>query len=198
MYEVNGGILCISDSAVFFTLKKNFSDEELKSFDEKSKKKLGEGSIFISKDKISGLRVASDPKRTTIIEAKGMGDDIGVMTLTKEVQAKIVADIQSLVGSSGEVKVTEPGLFVKSGKHIILSVLAAIMTYLLFYLVTSLNGEEVDLEGKNARKKELLYNIADVLGPTGTIIIGSLITALLIFKAYKNSKISFKINVYKF
>lgn len=198
MYEVNGGILCVTESAVFFTLKKDFTEDELRSFDEKSKKKLGDGSILISKEKISGLRVASDAKYSTIIEAKGMADDIGIMALSKEVQDSIVSDVQSLVGSKGELSITEPSLMAKSGKHIILSVVAAIMTYCMFYLVASLNGADVDLDGKNARKKEMLYNIADALGPTGTVVIGGLITAFLVYKAYKNSKISFPISVYKF
>ena len=198
MYEVNGGILCVTESAIFFTRKKDFPIDELTLIDEKSKKSLGEGSIFISREKISGLRAALDSKYSTIIEAKGMADDIGILALTKDTQDSIVADVQSLLGSKGESSISEPGLFSKSGKYIILSIAAAVMTYSLFYLVTSLNGAEVDLDGKNSRKKELLYSIADILGATGTIVIGGLVTALLIYKAYKNSKISFPINVYKF
>ncbi len=198
MYEVNGGVLCVSESAVLFTLKKDFSDAELKSIDEKSKKSLGEGSIFISKEKISGIRAASDSNYSTIIEAKGLADDIGILALTKTTQDSIVSDVQSLLGSKGECSISEPGLFAKSGKHIILSIATAVITYILFYLVTSLNGAEVDLEGAKSRKKEALYGIADTLGPTGTVLLGGLVMAIFIFKAYKNSKISFTIYVYKF
>jgi type II secretory pathway component PulF len=106
--------------------------------------------------------------------------------------------VQSLVGKEGTISVKEAGIFARSGKHIVLSVVAGVMTFCLYYLVTTLNGAEVDLQGSRAGSKEMLYRIADALGPTGTIIVGGLITALLIFKAYKNSKLSYQITVYVF
>jgi hypothetical protein len=198
MYEVNGGALYITESAVIFTLKKDISIDDVKQIDEKSKKKLGEGSIYITKDKIKAVRAASDPKYSMIIEAKGMADDIGVNALSSEVQSNIIRDVQSLVGREGEISVKEAGIFARSGKHIILSMITAVLTFCLYYLVTTLNGAEVDIQGRHATSKEMLYRIADTLGPSGTIIAGGLITALLIFKAYKKSKLTYQINIYLF
>jgi hypothetical protein len=172
MYLVSGGALCVTESAVFFTLKKGISIDDLKQINEKTKSKLGNGSIYLRRDKIKAVRIASDSKYTLAVEAKGLADDIGIQALSSDVQNGILSDVQTLLGKEGKKSVKQAGLFARSGKHIVLSVAAAVITCCLYYLVTTLKGAEIDIQGSHAGSKEMLYRIADALGPTGTIIVG--------------------------
>jgi hypothetical protein len=60
------------------------------------------------------------------------------------------------------------------------------------------NGEDVDVNEVRGSVKRLIINVGILLGPTGTIIIGSLLTALLAFAAYRTYKHPKKGMVVKF
>ncbi|MES2610375.1 MAG: hypothetical protein V4679_09060 [Pseudomonadota bacterium] len=97
MIEVNGGIVGVSDRAVFFSTQKNLGPQALATLGKKEKAQLGEhGGRLIEKDKVASVHAAKDARFTTVITAKGLGDDIGVHALSEAAQQRIVD--RALVG----------------------------------------------------------------------------------------------------
>ncbi|RYF07169.1 MAG: hypothetical protein EOO31_07435 [Comamonadaceae bacterium] len=188
MVEVKGGAVGASNGAVFFTTKKDLPAQAMATLGPKEKSLLGEHGRLIEKDKVASVHAAQDALFTTVITAKGLGDDIGVHAITHAAQQRIVASVQALMGRTGKVEQVRPGLLQRSGKSLFLGVAVLVITGLLHYVVSSMTAASVDLSGKHARKEELLYSIAHTLGPTGTLAVGGVIAALFFFSAYKNSK----------
>lgn len=198
MIEVKGGVVGISDRAVFFTTNKALEPQLAASVGKAEKPQLGEHGIVIEKDKIASVHAIKDANFTTVITAKGLGDDIGVHTQSEALQQQIVANVQRLLGQAGNAEELKAGLFQRAGKSIVLAVCSLILTGCFYFIVSSINYEAVDLAGKNARKEEFFYSIAHTLGPVGTLVVGGLIAALFVFQAYKSSKKSWVINRYSF
>lgn len=198
MIEVNGGIVGVSDRAVFFSTQKNLGPQALATLGKKEKAQLGEHGRLIEKDKVASVHAAKDARFTTVITAKGLGDDIGVHALSESAQQRIVASVQALVGKAGKVDQVQPGLLQRSGKSIFLAIATLVLTGLFYFIVSSMNGAAVDPSGKHAGKEKLLYSIASTLGPKGTLAVGGLIAALFIYSAYKNSQKSWVTERYSF
>ncbi|WP_428239516.1 hypothetical protein [Gynuella sp.] len=148
---------------------------------------------MIEKEKIKGVSAFQDNKFTTIICAKGMADDIGVHAGDSDTQLKIVNMVKELSGGSYTEATRNAGLFARSGKSIILSICSAIITAALYFLVSGIHPEEVDRVGRNSGKEEMLYSLANTLGPNGTLLLGGAITVFLMYRAYKSSKNSYQI-----
>lgn len=198
MIEVKGGVVGISDKAVFFTTNKTLEPQLAATVGKAEKSQLGEHGIVIEKDKVASVHAIKDANFTTVITAKGLGDDIGVHTQSEALQQQIVANVQQLLGQAGIAEELKAGLFQRAGKSIVLAICSLILTGCFYFIVSSINDEAVDLTGKNARKEEFLYSIAHTLGPVGTLVVGGLIAALFVFQAYKGSKKSWVINRYSF
>ena len=198
MVEVKGGVVGVSDYAVFFTTQKDLQPNVVATISKKQKSPLGEHGRVIEKDKVASVHAAKDALFTTVITAKGLGDDIGVHALSEAAQQRIVSSVQALVGRPGKVDQVQPGLLQRSGKSLFLAIATLVLTGLFYFIVSSMNNASVDLSGKHARKEEFLYSIAHTLGPVGTLAVGGFIAALFLFSAYKNSKKSWVTNRYSF
>lgn len=188
MVEVNGGIVGASDRAVFFTTRKDLPVQALAKLGKNEKSQLGEHGRIIEKEKVASVHASKDALFTTVITAKGLGDDIGVHALSEAAQQQIVASVQKLVGRSGKEEQVRPGLLQRSGKSLFLGIATLVVTGLFYFIVSSMNAAVVDLSGKHSRKGEFLYAIAHTLGPGGTLALGGLIAALFFFSAYKSSQ----------
>lgn len=198
MIEVNGGMVGVSDRAVFFSTQKNLEPRALATLGKKEKAQLGEHGRLIEKDKVASVHAAKDARFTTVITAKGLGDDIGVHALSEVAQKRIVASVQALMGQAGKVDQLRPGLLQRSGKSIFLAIATLVLTGLFHFVVSSMGNASVEASGKHAGKEKLLYSIASTLGPRGTLLVGGVIAALFLFSAYKNSKKSWLTERYSF
>lgn len=198
MVEVKGGVVGASDRAVFFSTRKDLPAQAVARLGTPEKSQLGEHGRLIEKEKVASVHAAQDALFTTVITAKGLGDDIGVHAMSHATQQRIVADVQALMGRAGKVEQVQPGLLQRSGKSLFLGVAVLVLTGLFHFLVTSMTAASVDLSGKHGRKEELLYSIAHTLGPTGTLAVGGVIAALFFFSAYKKSKKTWSSQRYTF
>ena len=198
MIEVSGGVVGVSDKAVFFSTLKTLAPDAVATLGKGDKAKLGEHGIVIEKDKVASVHAVKDAKFTTVISAKGMGDDIGVHALSEATQQRIVASVQVLLGRKGQQAQVQAGLFQRSGKSIVLAVCSLVLTAAFYYIVSSLHSDSVQRTGKNAGKEDFLYTIAHTLGPTGTLVAGGLVTALFVFAAFKNGKKNWVTQRYSF
>lgn len=198
MIEIKGGVVGVSDRAVFFSTRKDLQPQAVAALGQKEKSQLGEHGRVIEKDKVASVHAAKDAQFTTVITARGLGDDIGVHALSEAAQQRIVASVQALVGQPGKVVQVQPGLLQRSGKSIFLAIATLVLTGLFYFIVSSMNSASVDPSGRHAGKEKLLYSIASTLGPVGTLALGGAIAALFLFSAYKNSKKSWVTDRYSF
>lgn len=198
MIEIKGGVVGVSDRAVFFSTQTDLQPHAVSTLGKKEKSQLGEHGRVIEKEKVATVHAAKDAVFTTVITAKGLGDDIGVHAMTEAAQQRIVSSVQALVGKAGKLEQVQPGLLQRSGKSIFLGVATLALTGLFYFIVSSINNASLELLGKHARKEELLYSVAHALGPVGTLVVGSLIAALFFFSAYKSSKKTWVTNKYSF
>lgn len=188
MVEINGGVVGTSDRAVFFTTRRDLPARTAETLGKAQKAALGEHGKLIEKDKVASVHASQDARFTTVITAKGLGDDIGVHAMTATAQRQIVAEVQALMGRQGEHTQVQPGFAQRAGMPLFLAVATAVLTGLFYFLVSSMTAASVDLTGRHARKEELLYSIAHTLGPGGTLAASGVIAALFLFRAYTNSK----------
>ena len=128
MIEVSGGVVGVSDKAVFFSTLKTLAPDAVATLGKGDKAKLGEHGIVIEKDKVASVHAVKDAEFTTVISAKGMGDDIGVHALSEATQQRIVASVQVLLGRKGQQAQVQAGLFQRSGKSIVLAVCSLVLT----------------------------------------------------------------------
>ena len=198
MIEVNGGIVGVSDRAVYFSTQKNLAPQAVAALGKKEKALLGEHGRLIEKDKVASVQATKDARFTTVITAKGLGDDIGVHAMSEAAQMRIVGNVQALVGKAGKVDKVQPGLLQRSGKSLFFAIVTLVLTGLVYSIVSSIGNASVQATGKHAGKEKLLYSIGSTLGPKGTLVVGGLIAALFLFSAYKNSKKSWTTERYSF
>lgn len=198
MIEIKGGVVGVSDRAVFFSTQKNLQPHAVSTLGKNEKSQLGEHGRVIEKDKVASVHAAKDALFTTVVTAKGLGDDIGVHAMSEVAQQRIVSSVQALLGKAGKLEQVQPGLLQRSGKSIFLGIATLVLTGLFYFIVSSMNNASVDLSGKHARKEEFLYSVAHALGPVGTLVVGGLIAALFFFSAYKSSKKSWVTDKYSF
>lgn len=188
----------LSDRAVFFSTQKNLQPQALAALGNKDKAQLGEHGRLIEKDKVASVEAAKDARFTTVIIAKGLGDDIGVHAMSEAAQMRIVSKVQALLGKAGKVQKVRPSLLQRSGKSIFFAIATLVLTGLFYSIVSSMGHASIEATGKHAGKEKLLYSVASTLGPTGTLVVGGLLTALFLFSAYKNSKKSWVTERYSF
>lgn len=91
MIEIKGGVVGVSDRAVFFSTETNLQPQAVSTLGKKEKSQLGEQGRVIEKDKVASVHAAKDAVFTTVITAKGLGDDIGVHAMTEAAQHRIVS-----------------------------------------------------------------------------------------------------------
>ncbi|MET1076851.1 MAG: hypothetical protein ABWY06_02410 [Pseudomonas sp.] len=186
MFRVNGGFIGVSTHALFFTTREDLPVHTLATLGQADQAGLGEHGRLIEKEQIAEIQAVQDGRFTTVIRAKGLAEDIGVHSDSLATQQSLIAAVQALKGQPGHVLQTTQGLLFSSGKYLLLALCAALITGLLHYLVISLAGQASPQSSTS--KEGMLFALANLLGPTGTLLIGGAITLVLALKALSKAR----------
>ncbi len=199
MFAVKSGFIGYNDHVVFLTRRGDLSPEQQARINVSEKKPLGEGGVVIAKDKVAAIGVAENAQHGLSITATGlMDDDIHALCPSASRQDEILTAIRHWVGRPDTLTESSPGLFARCGVQIVGAIGAAVITALLYLLVTDLDAENHDITGGKAAQKKVLYELAMTLGPVGTLVAGGVVTLALLWLAVKKSRQSYAIRTYRF
>lgn len=200
-FETRLGTIAVLDHGVAFIRSKNVSREMLDELGTGAKKKVGSAGAYMPKEKLQVLVAMENEKCGVLIAPTDLGDIMNMSADSIEQQQEIVTAIQRMMGHAGEKTEKEAGLFARSGMQIVWAIGIPVITAALYFLAIELGEETVDYEdidGSRRGEKFALYWMSKLLGPIGTLIVGSALTLWVIQKAIKNSKNGYAINRYVF
>jgi len=171
---------------MFYTSMENVIESDITA--SSAKKSLGDGAVIIKKENISSAKIIENKEYSVIIESKGLGDGIGVMTGSLENQKELIEDVARFLGKKASFVRVEIGAFKKMFGSLSLSGATAVITYLTYLASSEATREGKGLSGNYSGTQEILANIVDLLGANGVLIIGGCVVLFFVRAAIKKAK----------
>lgn len=182
---------CIFSTQLEGVVESNLSEASIK-------KALGENAAIIKKDNVGGIKVIQNEACGVLIEAKGLGDDIGVVAGSPEAQNALVNEVAKFLEKTAITTETEVGFFKKMFGSLFYAGAASVVTCLLYFasIEASVTGET--LAGQFSGKKGILASITEIVGANGILIMGGVVVEFLLFSGVKKAKAPLTVNEISF
>jgi hypothetical protein len=181
MKKYGNRIVGFTDQCVFNTSKTNLDPSIIKGM--LSKKELGEDAVIIAKDKVASMTlVEENQKFIAQIEARGMGDDMGIQCANLQELEELVSSLAKLTGKNPVIEQRKIGVAARMTGTIVLASAASIITYLLHMASVESIAKGVEMAEQASRKTRSFAVIGEALGPTGILAVGGIVILAIIVR----------------